>query len=93
MSLLATHILLVVLISDLKTLLKTEFASGRSSTYGWLLDTYRQVASWLRKRGIGRGDRIAFYSKSFIEYTPCLLAIWRIGATCTYMRPEMIGAS
>ena len=51
-----------------------------SLTYGELKTQSTLIANGLRKRGIGKGDRIATLMGKSKEYIITLLAIWRIGA-------------
>ncbi|MEL6793314.1 MAG: AMP-binding protein, partial [Pseudomonadota bacterium] len=48
--------------------------------YAAFRDCAARVAGGLAARGVGRGDRVAIFSKNRVEYLIALYAIWRLGA-------------
>jgi acetyl-CoA synthetase len=55
-------------------------AESRSLTYGALSEQVNRLAAALRKRGIGRGDRVVIYLPMIPELPISMLACARIGA-------------
>ncbi|MCF1592305.1 AMP-binding protein [Streptomyces muensis] len=52
----------------------------RRLTFGELADESRRLATALRRRGIGRGDRVGVLMSKRRELPIVLLALWRLGA-------------
>lgn len=53
---------------------------GRRQTYGELLAQVEQVAAWLVRQGIAKGDRVALIAENRAEFLELELACSRIGA-------------
>lgn len=49
-------------------------------TYGELAESSRRFATVLRRRGIGRGDRVATLMGKSVDLLTVLVGIWRVGA-------------
>jgi fatty-acyl-CoA synthase len=56
------------------------FGPGQSITYAGLADSVDRVATLLRHRGIGAGDRVAFLGENCPEFLQVLFGAVRIGA-------------
>ncbi|WP_081792398.1 AMP-binding protein [Rhodococcus wratislaviensis] len=54
--------------------------SGRSLTWSQLDGRSRQLAQWLKHRGIGRGDRVLFAMSNGPEFPIALLSVHHLGA-------------
>src|SRR5262245_5525434 len=61
--------------------------TGRTLTYGELLDGVRRVAAGLARRGIGKGDVLAIYSPNIPEYGVALLGMASLGGITTTANP------
>src|SRR5690349_4064550 len=57
--------------------------SGRTLTYGQLVDDIRRSATALSRRGFRKGDVFAIYSPNLPEYAVVFLAVAAIGGTVT----------
>jgi acyl-CoA synthetase (AMP-forming)/AMP-acid ligase II len=64
-----------------------EGETGRTFTYAQLADATRRVAAGLARRGIQKGDVLAFYCPNGPEYIITLLALWTLGAVPTTINP------
>src|SRR5262245_51696318 len=62
---------------------------GRTVGYGQLHDLTRRVATLLRKRGIGRNDRVALLANNSIEHLVCYFGVMAYGATICTVHVEM----
>src|SRR5262249_8509609 len=62
---------------------------GRAITYGELHRLARQMAAFLRERGIGRNDRVALLANNGIEHLACYLGVVAYGATICTIHVEM----
>src|SRR5262249_44194321 len=62
---------------------------GRAVTYGELHRLTRQVATFLRERGIGRNDRVALLANNGIEHLACYVGVVAYGATICTVHVEM----
>jgi acyl-CoA synthetase (AMP-forming)/AMP-acid ligase II len=61
--------------------------SGRTLTYGQLVDDIRRSATALSRRGFRKGDVFAIYSPNLPEYAVVFLAVAAIGGTVTTVNP------
>jgi len=61
--------------------------SGRTLTYGQLVDGIRRAATALSRRGFGKGDVLAIYSPNLPEYAIVFLAVATLGGTVTTVNP------
>jgi len=61
--------------------------SGRTLTYGQLVDGIRRVATALSRRGFKKGDVFAIYSPNLPEYAIVFLAVATLGGTVTTVNP------
>jgi fatty-acyl-CoA synthase len=57
-----------------------ELATGRTLTYAQLDERARRLASHLRSRGVGKGDRVALLAPNGAEYFDLEFACGKIGA-------------
>src|SRR6202021_2152521 len=62
---------------------------GRSVSYGKLLGTVGQFASFLRERNLGPNDRVALLANNSIEQLLCYLGVMAAGATICTVHVEM----
>ena len=62
---------------------------GRTITFGELRRLTRQIATFLRGRGIGANDRIALLSGNSIAHLGCYLGVMAYGATICTIHVEM----
>ena len=62
---------------------------GRTVSYGRLRDVTRRIATLLRRRGIGRKDRVALLANNSIEHLICYLGVMAYGATICTVHVEM----
>jgi long-chain acyl-CoA synthetase len=62
---------------------------GRAVSYGQLRDTVARFASFLRRRGIGRNDRVALLANNSIEHLLCYFGVMAAGATICTIHVEM----
>jgi acyl-coenzyme A synthetase/AMP-(fatty) acid ligase len=62
---------------------------GRSVSYGQLLDTVGQFATFLRERNLGPNDRVALLANNSIEQLLCYLGVMAAGATICTIHVEM----
>ena len=62
---------------------------GRSVSYGKLLGTVGQFASFLRERNLGPNDRVALLANNSIEQLLCYLGVMAAGATICTIHVEM----
>src|SRR3984885_10335379 len=62
---------------------------GRSVSYGELLDTVGQFATFLRERNLGPNDRVALLANNSIEQLLCYLGVMAAGATICTVHVEM----
>ena len=58
-------------------------ATGRTLTYGQLIDQVRALAAGLARRGIGKGDVVAILAPNMPEYAVVFFAVSRLGAILT----------
>jgi acyl-CoA synthetase (AMP-forming)/AMP-acid ligase II len=61
--------------------------SGRTITFGRLVDDVRRLAAGLARRGIGHGDVVAICSPNLPEYAVVFHAVSRLGAILTTVNP------
>jgi len=61
--------------------------SGRSYTYGTLVEMIDQVAGGLHARGFGKGDCLAIVAPNLPEYAVAFHAVSRVGGTVTTVNP------
>ena len=61
--------------------------SGRTLTYGQLVDGIRRTATALSRRGFTKGDVFAIYSPNLPEYAIVFLAVATLGGTVTTVNP------
>jgi len=66
----------------------TEDSERVAMTYGELRDKVSLVAAWLRKRGVGPGDRVAAYLPNTPETVVTFLATASVGAIWSSCGPE-----
>jgi long-chain acyl-CoA synthetase len=62
---------------------------GRSVSYGQLLDTVGQFATFLQERNLGPDDRVALLANNSIEQLLCYLGVMAAGATICTIHVEM----
>src|SRR5271156_3288892 len=62
---------------------------GRTVSYGQLRDVTGRVATFLRRRGIGRNDRVALLANNSIEHLLCYFGVMAAGATICTVHVEM----
>jgi acyl-coenzyme A synthetase/AMP-(fatty) acid ligase len=62
---------------------------GRTVSYGRLLDATRRIATFLRRQGIGRNDRVAMFSNNSLEHLICYFGVMSYGATICTVHIEM----
>ncbi len=62
---------------------------GRVIPYGRLQDATHRIATFLRRRGLGRNDRIALLANNSIEHLICYLGVMSYGATICTVHVEM----
>jgi acyl-CoA synthetase (AMP-forming)/AMP-acid ligase II len=61
--------------------------SGRTITFGGLVDDVRRLAAGLSRRGIGHGDVVAILSPNLPEYAVVFHSVSRLGAILTTVNP------
>ena len=61
--------------------------SGRTLTYGQLVDAVERVAAGLAERGFGRGDVFAHYAPNLPEYAVAFHAVASLGGVNTTANP------
>lgn len=68
------------------------------ATFGDAAYTYREldrltgnVAAWLQRRGVGRGDRVALLMVNSLEYLPLFFGIARAGAVAVPINAATVG--
>ncbi len=61
--------------------------SGRTLTYGQLIDSVRHAAAGLAQRGMKKGDVLAIYSPNLPEYVIAFNAVASIGGINTTVNP------
>src|SRR5262245_36790653 len=61
--------------------------TGRTLTYGELVDHVRSVAAGLAARGIGKGDVVGIWAPNMPEYPIVFHAVARLGAVLTTANP------
>src|SRR5688572_11630923 len=61
--------------------------SGRTITFGGLVDDVRRLAAGLSRRGIRQGDVVAILSPNVPEYAVVFHAVSRLGAILTTINP------
>jgi acyl-CoA synthetase (AMP-forming)/AMP-acid ligase II len=64
-------------------------ADGRTVSYGQLHETVGRFASLLRRRGLGRNDRVALLANNSIEQLLCFFGVMAAGATVCTVHVEM----
>ena len=62
---------------------------GRTVSYGQLRDTVGRFATLLRRRGLGRNDRVALLANNSIEHLLCYFGVMAAGATICTIHVEM----
>jgi acyl-coenzyme A synthetase/AMP-(fatty) acid ligase len=62
---------------------------GQSVSYGQLLDTVGQFATFLRERNLGPNDRVALLANNSVEQLLCYLGVMAAGATICTIHVEM----
>jgi long-chain acyl-CoA synthetase len=62
---------------------------GRMVSYGELRDTVARFGWFLRRRGIGRTDRVALLANNSIEHLLCYFGVMAAGATICTIHVEM----
>ncbi len=62
---------------------------GRTVSYGELRDVTGRVATFLRRRGIGRNDRVALLANNSIEHLLCYFGVMAAGVTICTVHIEM----
>ncbi len=62
---------------------------GRSVSYGQLRETIDRFTSLLRRRGLGRNDRVALLARNSIEQLICFFGVMAAGATVCTIHVEM----
>src|SRR5271154_3630996 len=62
---------------------------GRTVSYGELREVAGRVATFLRRRGIGRNDRVALLANNSIEHLLCYFGVMAAGATICTIHVEM----
>jgi acyl-CoA synthetase (AMP-forming)/AMP-acid ligase II len=62
---------------------------GRIVSYGELRDSTARFAALLRRRGIGRGDRVALLANNSIEHLLCYFGVMAAAATICTVHVEM----
>jgi len=66
----------------------TETGRQQSLTYAELHDEVARIAGWLRREGIGPGDRVAAYLPNCPETVVAMLATASVGATFSSCSPD-----
>src|SRR5258706_14127210 len=61
--------------------------TGRTLSYGQLVDGIRRTATALARRGFEKGDVFAIYSPNLPEYAIVFLAVAALGGTVTTVNP------
>ncbi len=64
-------------------------ADGRTVSYGELRDIIGRFATLLRRRGLGRNDRVALLANNSIEQLLCFFGVMAAGATVCTVHVEM----
>jgi acyl-coenzyme A synthetase/AMP-(fatty) acid ligase len=62
---------------------------GRAISYGQLHDTIGRFAALLRRRGLGRNDRVALLANNSIEQLLCYFGVMAAGSTVCTVHVEM----
>ena len=62
---------------------------GRVISYARLLESTRRIATFLRRRGIRRNDRVAMFSNNSIEHLICYFGVMGYGAAICTIHVEM----
>ncbi|MBM3531105.1 MAG: acyl--CoA ligase [Alphaproteobacteria bacterium] len=57
-----------------------DLESGTSIAFGALERKAVDIATWLKSRGVGKGDRVLVLADEFIEKLLIWMGVWRIGA-------------
>jgi acyl-coenzyme A synthetase/AMP-(fatty) acid ligase len=57
-----------------------DLESGTSIGYGALERMAVDIAAWLKRRGVGKGDRVLVLADEYIEKLLIWMGVWRIGA-------------
>jgi acetoacetyl-CoA synthetase len=73
---------------DAAVLHRSELRTPATTTWGELGDSVRALATALRERGIGPGDRVVSYLPNVVETLIAMLAVTAIGATWASAAPE-----
>ncbi len=63
-------------------------STGRTITYGQLVDLIRRFAAGLAQRGFGKGDVIAIYAPNLPEYAVIFHGVASLGAILTTVNPS-----
>ncbi len=61
--------------------------AGSTMTYGLLAERVEQLAAWLERQGVVKGDRVAIMLPNSLQYPVCLFAAMRIGAVVVNINP------
>ena len=62
---------------------------GRTISYGQLRDIVGRFATFLRRRGLGRNDRVALLANNSIEQLLCYFGVMAAGCTVCTVHVEM----
>ena len=58
-----------------------DLASGRRQSYAQMHERVGRLASFLRSKGVGAGDRVGFLALNSTDILDLILAIWRVGGS------------
>jgi fatty-acyl-CoA synthase len=64
---------------------------GRATTYAGLHERATALAAGLRRRGIGRGDRVAFLGLNSVELVVAMFAVAKLGAVFVPVNTRLAG--
>lgn len=67
--------------------LQVDGPTGKKYTYRQVIDIVRNAASGLARRGVRKGDVVAFYIPNLPEFPIMFLASLSAGATVTTINP------
>lgn len=65
---------------------------GTTVSYGELDVSARRAARWLRRHGVGRGDRVVTRMRNSAPAVAVAFAVWRLGATLVPTHPQSADA-
>ncbi|WP_027480857.1 long-chain-fatty-acid--CoA ligase [Deinococcus pimensis] len=63
---------------------------GREVTYSELLDETARLAGYLRRHGVGRGDRVLVWLQNSPQFAVACHAVWRAGAVVVPLSPMLL---